>query len=1563
MDSKLERFLNKIGFPIDDQFINMKITKVVVNKNTSEWDIDLLLKKIIDFSLLEKLYKCAIKGIDDVKRINLNFKYENITDDDIKELIGNLFNESIVKDPALNCLSKDDFHIEDNFIVFEVSNRMEQNLLNELSIIWLEEMNKFGISNYQIEIHINEEKHRHLIEEISDVPEYEFIPPVKEEKNADIVIGDEITNEPIIIKELVKPKRSVVVEAAIISLNVINTKKADLTIVSLKIGDETGRFSCKIFAKSKSELEELEKLLVNGWYKIKGSVKLDEFAGELTLMANSIVKIPDKEVKIKEEEKIPVVIDENSPLILGRDFTGDVTTIKNIAGPENNVILEVFVFGLEIVNTSKENLKIATLKISDKTDSLIGKIFSRNDEDIAKIKRISVGSWYRMRGHVKDDAYSKDIVLNITDILSIPSKDVKRMDNSEEKRVELHCHTMMSQMDGVADVNKLLGTASKWGHKALAITDHNVLQAFPDAFNSKKKGDVKVIYGVEMNVIDDKVNIVVNPDNRQLNDQEFVVFDTETTGFNPTNGDQIIEIGAVKIKDGEILSSFDELISPEKELPEKITELTGITKDMLIGKDNEEVVTKKFLEFLGDLPLVAHNALFDLSFLASSMRKYNLGEFKNPLLDTMEISRILSPDERRHSLSALVKRYNVEFDESSHHRADYDAKGTALIFEKMVKLLKRMDILTINDLQNKVDIKEMLKFARPFHMTILAMNPVGLKNLFRIESYASTKYLKEYGTVRIARSDLIKNREGLLFGSGCVNGEIFNEARRKDDSELSNLMSFYDYIEVQPPEISKYLIDTSEFTNIIELENNIRKIIRVAESSNIPVVATGDVHQVDPEDRIYREIIINQKTPNLGMHPLKKNDIKEIPNMYFRTTEEMINDFSFLNDDELVKKIVITNTNMIADKIEPLTIIKDKLYTPVMPNSDEETKTMCYTNAHKMYGDPLPPIVEERLDKELSGIISNGYSVLYLIAQRLVHKSNEDGYFVGSRGSVGSSFVATMMDITEVNGLPPHYLCPNENCKFSIWNDEKGEGFALNYASGYDLPDYVCPKCGTKMRKEGQEIPFATFLGFQAEKVPDIDLNFSGDNQPDAHNYTKVLFGEDKVYRAGTIGTVADKTAYGFVKGYIEDKGITMRSAEIERLSTGCIGVKRTTGQHPGGIIVIPDYLDVFDFTAYQYPADDPNNSWYTTHFDFHAIHDNVLKLDILGHDDPTMLKYFGDRTGIDIKTLPFDDKDVLSLFKSPQSLGITSEDINCFSGTLGIPEFGTNFSIKMLEETRPESFAELVKISGLSHGTDVWAGNARDLILNNVVPFKEVIGCRDDILNTLMNYGMDPSHAFKISEFVRKGKASADPAKWSEYVKDLEAANVPEWFITSCSKIKYMFPKAHATAYVMMALRVAWFKVHMPLYYYSAFLSIRCADFDVEAMAAGKEAVKAKIEEINAKGFGASNKEANVLITLNICLEMLCRGFTFEQIDIAKSDAKYFLINEEKKTLLIPFKALDGLGDSVAYKVIEEREKMPFMSIEDVQNRGKINGTTIDKLRLLGSFKDLPESSQLSLF
>ena len=1148
----------------------------------------------------------------------------------------------------------------------------------------------------------------------------------------------------------------------------------------------------------------------------------------------------------KQEEKVQPqkkkytrnnVKDPNT--VIGRKISGNSIPIKAILSEDNNVIIEGYVFGIEEFKT-KSDLIIMTLKVTDYTDSIYCKLFVKEEEEYNRLKKeLTTGNWYKISGFSKNDTFAKELVLNIRSVEKIEKKEEKIKDTAENKRVELHTHTKMSQMDGVADEVELVKQAIDWGHKAIAITDHNGVQSFPHVYNFVKgynknlkedKEPFTVIYGTELSMIDDNVDVVLRPTKNVMLDETYIVFDLETTGFNAGGADSIIEIGAVKLQNGEIKERYDELINPGRPLPKKIIDVTSITDEMLEGKDNEENAVKRFKEFIKDYPLVAHNAKFDMSFLEIAYKKYNLGEIKNPVIDTLELSRTLDTNYARHTLSALVKRYDVPWDEEHHHRGDYDAEGTALVFHKMLKKLSNQNIEKMDELLNLVSKDEIHKYGRMHHINILVQNKKGLKNLFKLVSYANTTYL--YKTPRILRSEIEKHREGLLIGSGCYESEVFNMAKSKTEEELTNIIRFYDYVEVQPMDCYTHLIQTGDFANELELRENIKKIIRVTREAGKIIVATGDVHHIKKEDKIFREIIVNQKVPGGGRHPLARKNITEIPSNHFRTTNEMLENFEFLGED-LAHEIVVENTNKIASTIEQIEVIIDTggvPFSPKIENSQEEVKKLVYNKAHTMYGDPLPKNIEERIENELSGIIGGGFDVIYLIAQKLVKKSNDDGYIVGSRGSVGSSFVATMMGITEVNPLPAHYLC--KNCKYSEFENEKGEAYALEYSSGYDLDDKICPKCGEKLSKEGQDMPFATFLGFNADKVPDIDLNFSGDYQWKAHEYTKELFGIDNVYRAGTIGTVAEKTAFGFVKGYIEEKEIEeVRTAEIERLALGCTGVKRTTGQHPGGIVVIPGYMDVFDFTPFQFPADDNTSLWRTTHFDYHAIDEDVLKLDILGHDDPTVLRMLEDLSGIDVTTLPLDDKDVFELLCSPKSLGVTEEDIMCPTGTLGLPELGTKFVINMLEETKPKTFSELVKISGLSHGTDVWAGNASELIKNDIVPFKKVIGCRDDIMVSLINWGVEPLTAFKIMEFVRKGRASKEPEQWKEYAEIMRKVNIPEWYIESCHKIKYMFPKAHACAYVMSALRIAWFKVHQPINYYAAYFSVRISDFDIETM------------------------------------------------------------------------------------------------------------------------------------
>ena len=1346
-----------------------------------------------------------------------------------------------------------------------------------------------------------------------------------------------------------------------------------------------------------------------------------------------------KEIEMSKTKEIPKIAKKENPIIMGDEIKSKLTDISNLTFEMDNVTVEAKVFGVDTFESSKSDFKIITLKLYDNSDSMYCKIFCRDAKDFnAYLKRLKEGSWYKIKGYTKNDKYSNEIVLNARDINISDKKDEERIDKAPKKRVELHTHTKMSQMDGITDAVALIKTAYKWGHKAIAITDHNGVQSFPDVYhaicdiNNKKEGEpFKALYGTELTLIDDSVDIVTSPSNEDLLKTTYVVFDLETTGFNAGGADSIIEIGAVKICNGEIIDRFDELIDPGRKLPLKITELTNITDDMLKGKEDEKTVVKKFINWFGNLPLVAHNAKFDVSFLKMAYKKYDLGQFTNTVIDTLELSRTLDNNYARHSLSALVKRYEVPWDESAHHRADYDAEGTALVFHKMLKKLSSRNFFTIKDLDRLVSKEEIHKYGTSHHINIIALNKIGLKNLFKLVSLANTKYL--YKTPRILRSEIEKHREGLLLGSGCYESEIFKEARSKSDEELSNLINFYDYVEVQSPEVYDHLIQMNDFGSKAELIEHLKKIIRVTKESGKLIVATGDVHHLNKEDRIYREIIVNQKVPGGGRHPLSRKNIKQIPNQYFRTTEEMLDDFNFLSKEE-AEEIVIENPNKIADMAEVIEVIIETggiPFAPEIENSTGQTLDLVYTTAEKLYGSPLPYIIEERLaselygeepfkiikeqtpkdnlsdeeykkiiykhlhevmvsgydsvkklvgdyinknsetnlseedlqkeiDSKLTAIIGAHFDVIYLISQKLVKKSNDDGYLVGSRGSVGSSLVATMMGITEVNPLPPHYICPE--CKYSIFEID-GQSLGNDYKSGYDLPNKNCPKCNCKMNKEGHDMPFATFLGFHADKVPDIDLNFSDLNQAAAHEYTKVLFGEDNVYRAGTIGTVADKTAFGFVKGYCEDKGIIMRTAEVERLAKGCTGVKRTTGQHPGGIVVIPGYMDVFDFTPFQYPADDVNSAWRTTHFDYHAIDQDVLKLDILGHSGPTKLRMVQDLTGMDVTKIPLDDKETMEIFVSTKPLGVTPEQIMSEVGTLGIPEFGTPFTIGLVKETKPKTFAELTKISGLSHGTDVWNGNAKDLIDNNIVPFSEVIGCRDDIMVYLMYHGLPALKAFKIMEFVRKGKASKQPEQWQEYKKDLEEAGIEQWYINSCEKIKYMFPKAHAVAYVINAFRLAYMKVHRPGVYYTAQFSVEYTDFDIESMIKGYDNVKARMTEIIDKGYSASNKENNILECLKLALEALARNIKFAPIDINKSDALNFVLTDNEKTLIPPFRAIDGLGDVVAKNIVKEREKAPFLSIEDLQKRAKISSTLIEKMRMMGILDGMDESSQLSLF
>ena len=1924
MNNMLEKFLTSIGFDYSEELSSIQIKKVIVNKEKEEFTVYLGSENPLPPSVALSLLEASKNGINGKNKCNIIFSYENLTDDDILTCFKYLVKELTKERVSLVSLLNGNITILDDKITIEVDSKFEEFDMFEEEIPYLvKQLIALGFYEMEVEVVVNTENEK----EMQDLLETERTKEVSEEEYPD-----------------------------------------------------------------------------SEW----GSVSSDNKGWK-----------PRKKVDFQRE---------------------GVVTIDSIKQEENAVHLEAMIVSNEtsVIKTKDgREFFLVTLTVTDNTSSIIAKSFCKDEKAMEeKSKELEKGKWYTLKGQVRYDSYADDLVFTLRWYKKMDNPpNFKREDNALEKRIEFHAHTMMSQMDGVCDEVALVKQAASWGHAGIVITDHDCCQSFPHVFGEvtsfnkglKKKAGEKIDelkksieeikdsgniegleelekmlkiaedekenlklfkagYGTELEMCESSLNVVYNPSDEEIEGNTFVVFDTETTGFNPGVGNSLIELGGVKIHNGEVVDRFDELINPGVHIDEAITRVTDISDDDVKDADNEENVVKRFKEWIGVLPLVAHNATFDKNMLDMAYYKYGLGALENPIIDTLMLSRVINREIKKHSLKALGKFYGIDTGEEDdddetvnengtlsslldsevgqkfksikidgediltttkeeyydidvttdervrkyrniyhinllrkkakteevtidievtddvnlidfervvklhpaeniieikysdvfgekvlpitiyvgqHHGADVDSENTGYIFNKMLTQIKGIEkISDLNDLgllekiAFKNDHKKLEKIGElvtyknyifkpnedeevsddlgyPFeyfgnkeyrfkypwchddylamyenipgktytehtaniydfgkHVTLVAKNQEGLKNLFKIISYANTNFLQR--NARIPRKLLEENRNGLLIGSACLNGEIFNMALTRSEEDLCIAMEFYDYIEVQPPDNYSHLLRGHDINNLDELHLCLKKIIKCAKKVNKLVLATGDVHNINKEDVLYREIIVNQNVPGKGRHPLakylnsskkyynnneenikriidvcrekgtplneidlkvlkyifiltntkkisltleniinlyvssKQEALKEnftteeekleaierslrkleaaeiiskkehvislngyynesklvtnghIPNQYFRTTDEMIKEFAFLEDDDLIKEIVVTNPNILIDEIEPIEVIDypDKPYSPIIEHSQETCRDLVFDKAHSMYGNPLPRNIEERIAQEfygdkilplvkekiaidypnlsaeeqdkilpqvvhdvimsgydgvvkltseklkrddnalsdeeaikeakasLGGIIGGGFDVIYLIAQKLVKHSNDDGYLVGSRGSVGSSFVASMMGITECNGLPAHYYCPN--CQHSEFQNEEGEDYSVNYPSGFDLPEKKCPKCNTIMIHEGNDMPFATFLGFNADKVPDIDLNFSGDNQASAHEYTKVLFGTDNVYRAGTIGTVADKTAIGYTKCFYEEsfynilkeeansyqiniaskdelkKSGTLkpfvRNCEIERISIGCTGVKRTTGQHPGGIVVVPGYKKIFDFTPFQYPADDPNSAWRTTHFDYHAIDADLLKLDILGHDDPTVLRMLQDLSGIDVTKIDLGDPDTMKIFTGPEILGVDRYKLRglvdksgrkyCPTGTLGVPEFGTSFLLGMLEETKPTTFAELIKISGLSHGTDVWLGNARDLCIpdkNGIiqVPFKNVIGCRDDIMVNLIQWGMKPAKAFKIMEFVRKGKASKDPETWGVHAKTMKEAGIPDWYIESCRKIKYMFPKAHATAYVTSAFRIAWFKVHHPIWYYCAYLSIRRDQFDIESMIKGEDAIRAKIDEIDEKGDAASNKEIDTRETLCICLEMVCRGFYFKNIDVSLSDGKKFVITDDQKGLLIPFRALDGLGDNVAESIVKARSGGAFISIEDLRERGKINNTAIDKLKALGCLDNLPESNQLSLF
>ncbi len=1239
-----------------------------------------------------------------------------------------------------------------------------------------------------------------------------------------------------------------------------------------------------------------------------------------------------KKVKDDEEDKYVIkeeVEDEN--IIYGENVNALFEHICDINKNSKTVCITGEIFNIEIKEL--KNGKILLIAdVTDNTSSISCKLFLNDLNQDKVLSKISEGSYVRIKGDVIYDIFKRELTMTISGIRLEEKK--PRVDTSDKKRVELHAHTQMSSMDALCNTKKLVKQAATWGHKAIAITDHGVVQAFPEAMDAGKANGIKILYGVEGYLVEDNAPIIRDANDKDLS-QTFVVFDLETTGFSNKN-DKITEIGAVKVKNFEIVDRFNELINPEKDISYKVQELTGITNDLIKDKPTIEEILPKFMEFIGDSVLVAHNAEFDIGFINQKCKEMNI-EFKNKSVDTLMLARILLPHLKRFKLNNLTKELGVPL--HNHHRAVDDAAATAQIFIKFLEMLEKKGAKKLSDVNEVLGGIDYTKLKTK-HITLIAQNLAGIKNLYKIVSDAHVNHF--YRAPRILKSVLLEHKEGIIVGSACEAGEVFQAVKQnKNDDEIKEIIDLYDYIEVMPIDNNRFMIRNGEVKDEDELRDLNRRMIEVAKKFNKIPVATGDVHFIEKHEAVFRRVL--KYAQGFGVDD-------EETYLHFRTTDEMLEEFKYLGE-ELAYEVVVENSNKVADMVEDFLPIPNETFPPVIEGSDTELREMCYNKANRIYGDPLPDVVKKRLDRELNSIISNGYAVMYIIAQKLVTKSLADGYLVGSRGSVGSSLAATMSDITEVNPLPAHYICENEDCKYSYF-------YAVGeWGSGVDLPDKDCPKCGRKLKKDGHDIPFEVFLGFEGDKEPDIDLNFSGSYQPVIHKYTEELFGEGHVYRAGTIGTVADKTAYGYAKKYVEENDLDVTGAEVLRLAKGCTGVKRTSGQHPGGVMVIPNYKEVYDITPIQYPANDVNCGVITTHFDYHSISGRILKLDILGHDVPTIIRMIEDITGLDATTIPLDDKETMSIFTSTEALGVTPEEINCPIGSLAIPEFGTSFVRQMLLDTKPTTFAELVRISGLSHGTDVWLNNAQDLVVDKVVEFKDVISTRDDIMNYLLFKGLPPKMAFTIMENVRKGKGLKP-----EFIEEMNKHDVPQWYIDSCQKIKYMFPKAHAVAYVMMSFRLAYYKVHYPAAFYATYFTTKAQDFDADLIVKGLDSIKQKIQEIHELGNDATAKDKTMLTVLEVALEMYARKIKIIPVDIYKSDATKFIVVDDT-TILPPMIALQGVGENAAINIQNERENGEFISKEDLRKRTKISKTVVETLSNHGSLNNMSEKNQLSLF
>ena len=1232
--------------------------------------------------------------------------------------------------------------------------------------------------------------------------------------------------------------------------------------------------------------------------------------------------------------------------IFGKSISKAPTPIGELELDMGMVVVEGDVFAVDNRELKKRGAWVVAFDITDYTGSIRVNKFFPGDEGKPLVDAVRKGLHLKVQGRLNMDRFYGDMVLEPVAVMAA-DKPMKQ-DTAPEKRVELHLHTTMSSMDALTAVGPKLGPdrnvikrAEAWGHPAIAITDHGVAQAFPDAWHSAKK--IKLLYGVEayfLNDVDDRV--VVHGAVDQPFDGEIVCFDIETTGLNKKY-EVIIEIGAVVLKNGEITDRFNTFVAPGRILSPEIIRLTGITDEMLEGAPSQEEALRAFLAFAGDRPLAAHNAEFDMGFISAGCRKYGI-PFHNASIDSLILAQNLLPDLGKYKLDIVAEHLHLPA--FNHHRASDDAATVAYMLPPFFRMLEELGLHNLKEINPYMPkLRRGGKAKRqPKHLIILAKNQTGLRNLYKLISLSHLEHFKRVPTM--PKSLINENREGLIIGSACEAGELFRAVvDGKDWEELKRIASWYDYLEIQPICNNMFMLRKGMVRSEEELRDFNRTIVKLGEELGKPVCATGDVHFLDPEDEIYRHILLASK----GFE-----DADEALPIYFKTTDEMLQEFSYLGKEK-AHEVVVKNTNLIADWCDPIEPLPQGLFAPKLEDSDGELKRLVWGKAHELYGENPPKIVTDRIEVELGDIIRCKYDVIYMSAQKLVQNSLEHGYLVGSRGSVGSSLVAFMSGITEVNSLPAHYRCPK--CKHTDFDYAQDPEHP--YGCGADMPDAYCPVCGTKYVKDGFNIPFETFLGFGGDKVPDIDLNFSGEYQANAHRYTFELFGQTHVFRAGTIGTVAEKTAFGYVKKYLEEKGRTVSKAEENRLAIGCTGVKRTTGQHPGGMVVIPQDKEIYDFCPVQHPADDPNSDIITTHFEYHSMESNLLKLDMLGHDDPTMIRMLEDLTGVNAREIPLDDPDTMSIFQSSKVLGYENDKILGPTGGTAIPEFGTSFVRGMLEETQPSQFDILVRLSGFSHGTDVWLGNARDLILQQGVPVSQAIGCRDDIMLFLISKGMPPKRSFKIMESVRKGRGLPDGAE-----EEMKAAGVPDWYIGSCKKIAYLFPKAHAVAYVMMAFRIAWFKVHRPLAFYAAYFSIRAKAFDEQYMCRGMDECQRKMREIIAKDKEASAVEQDMLTTLEVCYEFYLRGFTFRRMDIYESEALMFKMDEEHNALIPPFVSVAGLGETAAISLAEQRKGKRFISIEEVSAAcPKVSKTHIDMLKKAGAFGDLPETSQLDLF